>query len=89
MAFIKTIGPWQARGELRRVYQEIDRDLAAGRPIPSPLTAGNIMRVFSLRPTLLRAFERCFLLTMWGGRLGRQAKEALGVTVAQANRCEY
>jgi len=89
MAYIRTISPWQARGELRRVYQEIRRDMVGSRPFPLALTAWNIMRVFSLRPTLLRAFERCFLLTMWGGRLRRQAKEALGVTVSQANRCEY
>ncbi len=89
MAHIRTIGPWQSRGELRQVYREIRRDMVGRLPLPTALTAWNIMRVFSLRPPLLRAFERAFLLTMWGGVLPRQTKEALGVAVAGANRCPY
>jgi hypothetical protein len=49
----------------------------------------NIMRVFSLRPAFLRAFERAFLLTMWEGVLRRQGKEALGVAVSRTNHCHY
>jgi alkylhydroperoxidase family enzyme len=89
MASIKTISPRQARGDLRRVYQEIRRDLVGWLPVPLSVTACNIMRIFSLRPAFLRAFEHCFLLTMWSGGLRRQAREAIGVTVAQTNGCHY
>jgi hypothetical protein len=89
VAYIETISPWRAQGELRDIYKEIRRDMVGRRPVPIALTAVNIMRIFSLRPAFLRAFERCFLLTMWGGVLRRQAKEALGVVVAGANSCHY
>jgi hypothetical protein len=89
MAYIKTINPWRARGDLRRAYEQIRSDLLGSRFFPLGLAAWRIMRVFSLRPALLGAFERCFLHTMWGGVLRREAKEALGVSVAQANRCPY
>ena len=49
MAYIRTISPWHAQGDLRRVYQEIRHDMIGGRPIPLTMTIWNIMRVFSLR----------------------------------------
>jgi alkylhydroperoxidase family enzyme len=89
MPYIKTVSPWRAGGDLRQVYQEIRRDLVGGRTVPLGMTVWNILRVFSLRPQFLRAFERCFLLTMWSGGLRRQAREAIGVAIAQTNRCHY
>jgi hypothetical protein len=89
MAYIKTISPWRAQGEVREIYKEIRRDMVGSRPVPMALAVVNILRIFSLRPTFLRAFERCFLLTMWSGVLRRQAKEAIGVSVAQTNSCHY
>jgi hypothetical protein len=89
MAHITITSPWRARGTLRHAYQEVRRQIVGGWPLPLPLAIWNIMRVFSLRPALVRAFGRCFLLTMWGGTLRRQAREALGVTVAQRIRCPY
>jgi alkylhydroperoxidase family enzyme len=71
------------------VYQEIRRDLVGRLPVPLATAVWNIMRVFSLRPDLLRAFQRCFLLSMWGEGLSRVAKEALGVSVSWANDCHY
>jgi hypothetical protein len=89
MAYIRTVSPREARGDLRQVYEAIRDDLIGRRPLPAGLASWRIMRVFSLRPPLLRAFARAFLLTMWGGVLRREAKEALGVSVAQANSCDY
>ena len=89
MAFIKMIHPAEAQGELREIYREIHRDLVGWCPVPLGSSVWNIMRIFSLRPTLLRTFERAFLLTMWGGVLRREAKEALGVTVSHTNHCHY
>jgi hypothetical protein len=89
MAFIKTIPASDAQGELRDVYLQIRRDMVGRAPLPVGVVVWNIMRVFGLRPPFLRAFSRAFLHFMWDGQLRRQAKEAIGVTVAQANRCEY
>src|SRR5262249_11286702 len=89
MAYIDTIGPLQAQGELRVAYREFRHDIVGRLPVPSSLAVWNIVRVFSFRPALLRAFGRCFVLTMWGGTLARSAKEAIGVTVARANSCHY
>ncbi|HTK74619.1 MAG TPA: hypothetical protein VL371_05125 [Gemmataceae bacterium] len=89
MARIESINPWRARGDLRRAYRDLRHDIVGRLPVPSSLVVWNIVRVFSLRPALLRAFGRCFILTMWGGGLARSAKEAIGVTVARANSCHY
>jgi hypothetical protein len=89
MAYIQTIPPWRARGELRNVYRQVHQDLLGRFPIPLSMTPVNILHAFSLRPTFLRAFERWFIRTMWGGELRRQAKEAIAVAVAQAQRCPY
>jgi hypothetical protein len=89
MAFIPTISPRRSRGELRAVYKEIRRDMVGRLPVPLGSSVWNIMRIFSLRPAFLRAFEKAFVLTMWGGVLRRQAKEALGVTVSGTNHCHY
>jgi Carboxymuconolactone decarboxylase family len=89
MAYIQTINPGQARGKLRDAYREFRRDLVGRRPLPAGLVVPNIMCVFSLRPALLHAFGRFFLLSMWDGELARRSKEAIGVAVAQAVRCHY
>jgi hypothetical protein len=89
MTRIRTISPREARGELRQVYEQLRSDMVGTRLVPLGISAWGIMRVFSLRPALLAAFNRAFLHTMWGGPLGREAKEALGVTVARTNSCPY
>jgi hypothetical protein len=71
------------------VYEQLRYDMVGTRFFPLGLSAWGIMRAFSLRPALLAAFDRAFLHTMWGGPLRREAKEALGVTVAQVNSCPY
>lgn len=89
MAFIKTISAREATDELRTVYGTIRSDMVGAIPFPVEWTAWNIMRVFSLRPRLLWAFERSFRHMMWDGELNRMAKEAIGVSVAQTNACRY
>ena len=51
MAFIRTISPSWATGELKAVYQDVGRVLGTQRVV-------NILRVFSLRPGSLRAAMR-------------------------------
>jgi hypothetical protein len=75
MAYIETIPPRAAKGELRDAYLQIRRDMVGRRPVFLGMAVWNIMQVFSLRPAFLMAFERAFLFTMWGGVLRREAKE--------------
>jgi alkylhydroperoxidase family enzyme len=89
MAFIKTISAREADAELRAIYGGIRTDTVGTFPLPVEWTTWNVMRVFSLRPQFLWAFERGFRHFMWDGELRRLAKEAIGVSVAQANACHY
>jgi hypothetical protein len=89
MAFIKTIPAREATGELRTIYGMIRTDMVGSLPFPAEWGAWNIMKVFSLRPHFLWAFERGFRHFMWDGELNRMAKEAIGVSVAQTNVCHY
>ncbi|HEX4610483.1 MAG TPA: hypothetical protein VH092_20005 [Urbifossiella sp.] len=89
MAFIKTIPVREAGDELRAVYGMIRSDMVGSLPLPMKWTSWNIMQVFSLRPRFLWAFGRSFRHFMWDGELRRLAKEAIGVSVAQANACHY
>ena len=89
MAFIKTIPAREASGGLRAIYDMIRSDMFGSLPLPVGWTTSNVMRVFSLRPQLLWAFERGFRHFMWDGELSRVAKEAIGVSVAHTNACHY
>jgi hypothetical protein len=89
MAFIRTIPPRVAKRELREAYLQIRRDMVGRRPLFLGMAVWNIMRVFSLRPAFLMAFERAFQFTMWGGVLRRTKKEAIGVAVSRTNQCHY
>ena len=89
MAFIKTISKREANDELRAIYRMIRSDMVGYVPFPVKWTTGNVMRVFSLRPQFLWAFERGFRHFMWDGELSRMAKEAIAVSIAQTNACHY
>ena len=89
MAFIKTISVREANDELRAIYGMIRSDMVGSLPFPVEWTTWNIMQALSLRPQLVRAFERGFCHFLWDGELRRLAKEAIGVSVAQTNACPY
>ena len=89
MAFIKTISAREADDELRAIYGLIRTDMVGSLPFPVEWTTWNIMQALSLRPRFVWAFERGFRHFMWAGELRRLAKEAIGVSVAQANACPY
>lgn len=89
MAFIKTIPAAEASDDLRAAYGQIRSDMIGSFPMPVKWTTWNIMQALSLRPRFVWAFERGFRHFMWEGELRRLAKEAIGVSVAQANSCPY
>lgn len=89
MAYIQVIRPREARGELHDAYAEGTREIGGDRGVAMSMAMWNIMQVFSLRPTYVRAITRGFVRSMWGGSLGRLTKEAIAVAVSKANRCHY
>ena len=81
MAWIKTIEPRDATGELKSEYDKaVSR---AGRVF-------NILKVQSLNPPALRASMEMYLATMHGpSGLSRAEREMMATVVSWANHCFY
>ena len=81
MAYIKTISPSDAQGDLKKIF-----DAAIHR-------AGkvyNILRVQSLNPKSLGASMALYMQVMKGpSPLSRAQRELLAVVVSKTNHCEY
>ncbi len=81
MAWIKTIEPAAATGELQREYEKGVR--RAGKVF-------NILKVQSLNAATLRASMQLYLTAMHGrSGLARAERELLATVVSWANRCFY
>ena len=81
MAYIETIGPDDADGELKRLYDEAIR--RAGRVY-------GILRLQSLNPPVLAASLELYKAVMFGpSPLSRAEREAIAVTVSRSNDCFY
>ncbi len=81
MAWIKTIEPEEAAGELKAEYDAGIR--RAGKVF-------NILKVQSLNPAALRASMAMYLTTMHGpSGLTRAEREMLATVVSRENRCFY
>lgn len=80
MAWIRTISPAEAHGDLARVYSSVSR---TGE-------VANILQVQSLSPATLAAHYAWYRTIMFGpGPLSRAQRELIGVVVSQANGCRY
>jgi alkylhydroperoxidase family enzyme len=81
MAWIRTIEPEEATGELKVEYEKAVR--RAGRVF-------NILKVQSLNAPTLTASIHLYLATMYGpSGLTRAEREMLGTVVSWANHCFY
>ena len=81
MAWIKTIEPGEAAGELKSEYENAVR--RAGKVF-------NILKVQSLNAGALEASMRLYLATMHGpSGLPRAEREMLATVVSWANHCFY
>jgi len=81
VAYIETIAPGDADGELKRIYDEAIR--RAGRVY-------GILRLQSLNPAVLAASTGLYTAIMFGpSPLSRVEREAIAVTVSRANDCFY
>lgn len=82
MAWIQTVQPKQAKGLLKRLYDEaIQR---AGKVF-------QVVRLQSLRPTALQASMRLYTTLMHRSDhgLSRAQREMLATVVSQINGCHY
>jgi len=82
MSWIRTVDPEDARGLLRRIYDQALR--RAGKIF-------NINRLQSLRPPVLRASTALYLEVMRGtaSPLTRTQREMIATVVSRANDCHY
>lgn len=81
MAYIETVDPEDASGDLKRQYDDAVR--RAGR-------VWNIVRLMSPNPETMRASLRTYMAVMHGeSPLTRAQREMLAVAVSQANGCRY
>ncbi len=81
MAWIKTILPAKASGELLEQYGRM-RD-AAG-------SVANILQIHSLNPAALRAHFDLYRTLMFGrSELSRTQREMIAVVVSKTNGCHY
>ena len=81
MAWIKTVEPGDATGELKAEYDKAVR--RAGKVF-------NILKVQSLNPPVLRASMGLYLAAMHGpSGLTRAEREMLATVVSWANHCFY
>ncbi len=81
MAWIQTLAPAEAEGELRREYDAAVR--RAGKVY-------QILRVQSLNPAALRDGIRLYVTLMHAtSELSRSQREMLAVAVSAINRCRY
>jgi uncharacterized peroxidase-related enzyme len=81
MAWIETVRPEDAAGELKLEYDAAVR--RAGKVF-------NILRLQSLNPRTLRASIQLYLATMHGpSGLSRAEREMLATVVSWANHCFY
>ena len=81
MAWIETVDPEKAQGDLKREYKAaIAR---AGKVY-------NIVKLSSLRPDILRSWVDLYVLLMHRERqLSRRQREMIAVVVSAANNCSY
>ena len=81
MAWIKTIEPRDATGELKNEYM---------RAVARAGKVFNILEIQSLNPETLHASTGLYLSTMHGpSGLSRAERELMAVVVSRANSCFY
>jgi hypothetical protein len=80
MSRVQIISPRNATGELKAAYTELRHYTPR---------IGNVVQIFSLRPSLVRLVTLFFTDTLGAGVLPRQDKEIICVVTSYAGRCKY
>lgn len=82
MAYIATVSPARAEGELREAYRYMTQVGGSG-------LVARVVQLFSLRPASLRRMVRAWELTMWVGDGPRAMRETVAAAVSRVNDCHY
>ena len=81
MAWIRSLGPEEAEGELAEIYKTI---------IGADGTVDNILSIHSVHPRSLRDHLATYKTLMYArGPLSRREREVVAVAVSSANSCHY
>lgn len=81
MAYIETINPQQAEGELKSIYDQV---------IESRGRVAEVLKLHSLNPASLTAHLDLYMVFMFGkSPLKRKVRELIAVVVSCANQCQY
>ena len=81
MSWINEIEPSEAEGELKALYQQLEK--SRGK-------VSNILKVHSLRPASMQAHLTLYMDLMFApGGLSRRQREMIAVVVSRENRCDY
>ena len=81
MAWIKVIDEDEAQGELKEVYEEIERERGK---------VANILKSHSLNPGAIKAHLDLYVHLMFGASpLSREEREMIAVCVSSTNDCNY
>jgi uncharacterized peroxidase-related enzyme len=81
MPYIKVINEDEAKGELKKIYEQINS--ARGK-------LSNIMKIHSLIPdTMIKHLEFYIAIMFSETNLSREEKEILAVVVSKCNNCDY
>ena len=81
MAWIKTIEEQEATGPLHDFYEGVKRRMGF---VP------NILKVYSLRPDVLRVMQPLYETLMFGpSGLNRAQREMIALLVSKLNNCHY
>jgi uncharacterized peroxidase-related enzyme len=81
MAFIQTVSPEEAQGELAEIYQHL---------IKTRGKIAEVHKIQGLNPEALIAHMDLYMAVMFGkSPLKRYQREMLGVVTSAANRCDY
>jgi hypothetical protein len=82
MAYIKTIPPRKATGQLAEAYRAAARVIGTNN-IPK------VIQVTSLRPATLKRLIRVYELSMWMVDQPRATLEMVAAAVSRLNNCHY
>jgi hypothetical protein len=77
---IEVIPPRSATGELKEAYVALEQYTPR---------VGHVVRIFSLRPYLIKLTTRFFTELLGAGRLSRVDKELICVATSKAGNCAY
>ncbi|MBW3549327.1 MAG: peroxidase-related enzyme [Proteobacteria bacterium] len=81
MSWIEEIAPEAAQGDLKNLYEELERKRGK---------VSNILQVHSLRPGALRGHLDLYMDLMFApAGLSRRQREMIAVVVSRENRCDY